>query len=117
MEDYKVEGRLITKDDWENWLKSKEEYSDRHLSNMPETSAKKESRYAVIEWHPYPEEKPNKDDEYLVSVNMWNKSFTSTSSWITSNSVFEDIWDERIYAWAEKPGPYKEEGNNMEGQE
>ena len=109
MEEYNVEGRLITKDDWEHWLKMKEEYSDRHLSNMPETSAKKESRYAVIEWHKYPQEKPKKDDEYLVSVNMWNKSFTSTSSWITSNGVFEDIWDERIYAWAEKPGPYKEE--------
>lgn len=98
MEDYNVEGRLITKDDWENWLKSKEE-----------ESAKKERRYAVIEWHPYPQEKPKKDDEYLVSVNMWNKSSTLTSSWITSNGVFKDIWDERIYAWAEKPEPYEEQ--------
>ena len=111
MEDYKVEGRLITKDDWEKWLKSKEEYFDKCLSNIPEPSVKKESRYAVIEWHPYPEEKPNKDDEYIVSVNMWNKSFTSTSSWITSKDVFEDIWDKCIYAWAEKPEPYKEENN------
>lgn len=109
MEEYNVEGRLITKDDWEKWLKSKEEESDRRLSNVLETSAKKESRYAVIEWHKYPQEKPKKDDEYLVSVNMWNKSFTSTSYWLIPNGVFEDIWDERIYAWAEKPGPYKEE--------
>ena len=111
MTDYNVEGRLITKDDWENWLKMKEEYSDRHLSNMPETSAKKESRYAVIEWHPYPQEKPKKDDEYLVSVNMWNKSSTLTSHWISSKDDFKNLFDEFVYAWAEMPGPYKEENN------
>lgn len=41
-----------------------------------------------VKWHPYPQEKPKEDNEYLVSVNMWNKSFTSTSSWITSKDVF-----------------------------
>ena len=41
MEEYNVEGRLITKDDWEHWLKMKEEYSDRHLSNIPEAPLKK----------------------------------------------------------------------------
>ena len=29
MTDYNVEGRLITKDDWEKWLKSKEEESTK----------------------------------------------------------------------------------------
>lgn len=109
MTDYNVEGRLITKDDWENWLKMKEEYSNKLLSNISEPSVKKEIRYAVIEWHKYPQEKPKKDDEYLVSVNMWNKSSTLTSRWISSKDVFEDLWDERIYAWAEKPEPYKEQ--------
>ena len=98
MTDYNVEGRLITKDDWEKWLKSKKE-----------ESAKKESRYDVIEWHKYPQEKPKKDDEYLVSVNMWNKSSTLTSHWISSKDVFKDIFDEFVYAWAEMPEPYKEE--------
>ena len=56
MTDYNVEGRLITKDDWEKWLKMKEENLDRHLANITEPSAKKESRYAVIEWHKYPQE-------------------------------------------------------------
>ena len=109
MEDYNVEGRLITKDDWENWLKMREEYSDRHISNITEPSAEKESRYAVIEWHKYPQEKPKKDKEYLVSVNMWDKSSTSTSWWITSKEIFEDLWDGCVYAWAEMPGPYKKE--------
>ena len=109
MEDYNVEGRLITKDDWENWLKMKEENSARHLSNITEPSAKKESRYAVIKWNPYPQEKPKEDNEYLVSVNMWNKSSTLTSHWISSKDVFKDLFDEFVYAWAEMPEPYKEE--------
>ena len=66
-------------------------------------------RESKIVWYKYPEEKPKKDEQYLVSVNMGNESFTSTSYWITSNDAFEDIWDECIYAWAEKPEPYKEE--------
>ena len=32
MEDYNVEDRLITKDDWENWLKLREEYSRKSIS-------------------------------------------------------------------------------------
>ena len=66
-------------------------------------------RESKIVWHPYPEEKPKKVDQYLVSVNMGNESFTSTSYWISRENVFEDIWDECIYAWAEMPEPYKEE--------
>ena len=47
MTDYNVEGRLITKDDWEKWLKSKEyerlknEY-DRNVYCSPE---EKEERF------------------------------------------------------------------------
>lgn len=109
MEDYNVEDRLITKEDWEKWLKLKEEHSDKRLSNMPETPIKKETKYAVIEWHKYPQEKPKEDKKYLLSVNMWGKSFTYTSSWLTSKNVFKDIFDKCIYAWAEMPAPYKEE--------
>lgn len=65
-------------------------------------------------WHPYPKEKPKENNGYLVSVKLWNKSFTSTSYWITSNDVFEDIWDNCIYAWAEKPEPYNPKENNNE---
>lgn len=104
MEEYNVEDRLITKEDWENWLKSKEEYSNKRLSNMPETPIKKETKYAVIEWHPYPKEKPKKDTMYLVSI----ENFTSTSYWTTQNDAF-DIWDKCTSAWAEMPKPYKEE--------
>lgn len=66
------------------------------------------------EWHRYPDEKPKKDDDYLVSVNMWGKSFTYTSSWLTSKNVFKDIFDKCIYAWAEMPEPYNPKENNNE---
>ena len=114
MEEYNVEGRLITKDDWEKWLKMKEEYSDRHLSNMPEPSAKKENRYAVIEWHPYPQEKPKECDEYLVTANCGYFNLTETSTW--KDGLFTDYENKpnricSIIAWAEKPEPYKEENH------
>ena len=111
MEDYTADGRLITTDDWENWMKSKEEYSDKRLSNMRETPTKKETKYAVIEWHKYPEEKPKEDKKYLLSVNMWGKSFTYTSSWLTSKNVFEDIWEKCIYACSDLTYPYNEQNN------
>ena len=101
MTDYNVEGRLITKDDWEKWLKSKEEESD-----------KKESRYAVIEWHKYPQEKPKECNEYLVTVNCGYFNLTETSTW--KDGLFTDYENLpnqicSIIAWAEKPEPYKEE--------
>lgn len=113
MKEYDSKDRLITKDDWEKYLKLKEEHSDKRLSNMPETPTKKETKYAVIEWHTYPEEKPKEDDQYLVSVNMWNKSYTSTSRWISSKDGFKDVWDKFVYAWAEMPEPYKEQKNDQ----
>lgn len=109
MEDYTADGRLITKDDWENWMKSKEEYSDKRLSNIPETPTKKETKYAVIEWHPYPKEKPKKSGDYLVSIKAGDKIFAYTAYWIDSIGIFELRWIGRILAWAELPEPYKEE--------
>ena len=42
MEDYNIEDRLITKDDWENWLKLREEYSRKSISNTTENNRKGE---------------------------------------------------------------------------
>lgn len=109
MEDYNVEDRLITKEDWEKWLKSKEGYSDKCLSNMPETPIKKETKYAVIEWHKYPEEKPKTDDQYLVSIKLLNNSFTTTANWRNVKDKFVDVFYRNITAWTEMPKPYKEE--------
>ena len=103
MTDYNVEDRLITKDDWEKWLKMKEEYSDRHLSNIPEPSAKKESRYAVMEWHKYPQEKPPKDGLFLITHKFRNKKEVAMAY------LTKDINSNSLMAWAKLPKPYEEE--------
>ena len=103
MTDYNVEGRLITKEDWENWLKMKEEYSHRHLSNIPEPSAKKESRYAVIKWNPYPQEKPPKEGLYLITLKFGN------TKEVSMGYLTKDIYSNTLTAWAELPKPYEDE--------
>ena len=105
MEDYNVEDRLITKEDWEKWLKLKEEHSDKRLSNMPETPTKKETKYAVIEWHKYPEEKPPKEGLYLITLKFGNTKDVSMGY------LTKDIYSNTLIAWAEIPEPYKE-GNS-----
>lgn len=103
MTDYNVEGRLITKDDWENWLKMKEENSNRHLSNITEPSSKKEIRYAVIEWHKYPQEKPPKEGLYLITLKFGNTKDVSLGY------LTKDIYSNTLTAWAELPKPYEDE--------
>lgn len=103
MEDYNVKDRLITKEDWEKWLKLKEEHSDKRLSNMPETPTKKETKYAVIEWHKYPEEKPPKEGLYLITLKFGNTKDVSMGY------LTKDICSNTLIAWAEIPEPYKEE--------
>ena len=65
-----------------------------------------------IEWHSYPEEKPKRVDEYLVTVNCGDFKITSTSIW--KNNKFQKDEDKpgRIgssTAWAEMPETYKED--------
>lgn len=103
MEDYNVKDRLTTKEDWEKWLKLKEEHSDKRLSNMPETPTKKETKYAVIEWHKYPEEKPPKEGLYLITLKFGNTKDVSMGY------LTKDIYSNTLIAWAEIPEPYKEE--------
>ena len=62
-----------------------------------------------IVWNKYPKEKPKIDDEYIVSIKLWNKSFTATAMWRNVKDEFVDVFDRNITAWAELPEPYKEE--------
>ena len=103
MEDYNVKDRLITKEDWEKWLKLKEEHSDKRLSNMPETPTKKETKYAVIEWHKYPEENPPKEGLYLITLKFGNTKDVSMGY------LTKDIYSNTLIAWAELPKPYEED--------
>lgn len=62
-----------------------------------------------IVWNKYPKEKPKIDDEYIVTIQLWNKSFTATANWKNIKDKFVDAFDSNITAWAELPEPYKEE--------
>ena len=61
--------------------------------------------YAVITWHPYPQEKPNEDRLYLVTVKT---AYVDAIQWL------EGRWygysDRDVIAWAEMPKPYEVEG-------
>lgn len=65
-----------------------------------------------IVWHKYPEEKPKKDDDYLVSVKIEDESFTLTSCFDMSIDAFGILSDKYVTAWAEMPEPYKGEKND-----
>ena len=61
-----------------------------------------------IEWHPYPQEKPEEYDEYLVTVQVGQDLFTFTTYWLPQGNTFIDFYRD-IVAWAEMPAPYKED--------
>lgn len=105
MKEYDSKDRLITKDDWQKYLKSKEEYSDKPLLILPETSDEDGSKYTVIEWHRYPEEKLKKDGLYIVSVKIGDRILTSALKWLKRRKFI--FYDKHVTAWAEKPEPYK----------
>ena len=62
-----------------------------------------------IVWNKYPKEKPKIDDEYIVTIKLWNNSFTATADWKNIKEKFVGVFDSNITAWAEMPKPYKEE--------
>ena len=69
-------------------------------------------RESKIVWYKYPEEKPKRVDEYLVTVECGYFKTTSTSIW--KNNKFKHYVNETgrigsIVAWAEMPEPYNEE--------
>lgn len=61
-----------------------------------------------VKWHPYPEEKPIFDDDYLITVkykHLPNRVYICSGV----NGLFNIKPD--VIAWAELPEPYKEEQN------
>lgn len=67
-----------------------------------------------IEWHLYPKEKPKTDDQYIVSIKLWNNSFTATANWRNVKDKFVDVFDRNVTAWVEMPEPYNPKENNNE---
>lgn len=63
-----------------------------------------------LKWHPFPEEKPKKKRNCIVSVAYFEKEFTTTSWWDPKKGGFEDFpkyIEDIITAWAYMPRPYK----------
>ena len=57
-----------------------------------------------VKWHPYPQERPIEDDDYLITVNyMLTRKVTTCDS---VNGYFYIEVD--LISWAELPEPYKE---------
>ena len=60
-----------------------------------------------MEWHPYPEEKPKKTSNCIVSLSCEGTEFTATSWWDYQEKQFSNYFDDVITAWAYMPRPYK----------
>lgn len=63
-------------------------------------------------WHPYPNQKPKIEGEYLVT-----SIFGSIKEVVTGyfeSGRFDNEFDNCVKAWAELPKPYNPEENNNE---
>ena len=58
-----------------------------------------------VKWHPYPKERPPKDDDYLITIK--GKHIKKVMKWNSVNGYFNIYVN--VIAWAELPKPYKEE--------
>ena len=58
-----------------------------------------------IVWHPYPQEKPTREDSYLVTLG---DSDTGNLYVTTSGYFYDRFTFECVTAWAELPKPYEE---------
>ena len=58
-----------------------------------------------VKWHPYPQERPIEDDDYLITVKC--RRTRKVTTWDSVNGYFYIEGD--VTAWTELPEPYKEE--------
>lgn len=63
----------------------------------------------LVDWHPYPDEKPTEQDAYkdfLLTVDIGSGPFVTKDQWLPIG-----YWDTYLYkeviAWAEMPEPYR----------
>ena len=59
-----------------------------------------------VKWHPYPQEKPNEKDRYIVALKFGKDLLRSTTDWIPEQNTFLGFGNS-VVAWAEVPEPYK----------
>ena len=72
---------------------------------------KRERKVIKIKWHPFPEEKPKRAKNCMVSISCDGTEYTDSSWWNSKEKQFENYWDSVITAWAYMPRPYKKESS------
>lgn len=70
---------------------------------------KREGKVIKIKWRPFPEEKPKRAANCIVSLSLDGIGYVTSSWWDSKEKHFEDYFDNIITAWAYMPRPYKKE--------
>ena len=93
-------------------ISNKEDFKNKYTlawAELPEKYDKRRKKDASVNWHTYPEEKPDEFGEYLSTVKSKKKRYISTSYWFNDTREFFHEDKEKVLAWVEMPEPYKEE--------
>lgn len=64
-----------------------------------------------IEWHPYPQEKPDSERDCLITTHLGMGKYGVQAGWLGESGWHSDdelYYDDEVTAWAELPKPYKE---------
>ena len=90
------------------WGKFSREYPSL-MALLMERLSEKMGDKDKTDWHAFPEEKPKKDNLYVVTIDesFNGRSPTSASWWDSREERFTDFEDSAVAAWAEMPKPYK----------
>ena len=68
-----------------------------------------------VKWHPYPNEKPPKTGDYIVTIKgTLKKPLVSFDSYFGEFGVWVNYEIDEIEAWAALPEPYQGDANEVE---
>ena len=66
--------------------------------------------YNSHDWNEYPEIKPRRTDDYLITIKRGRKLCVTKDCYDVNEGEFETEFNTKIIAWKELPEPYKSEG-------
>lgn len=65
------------------------------------------TQLTVIEWHPYPQDRPPRSDTYMVTYSGGGINFRHYNRYSDTEGEFT-TYHARVIAWAERPQSYEE---------